>query len=189
MATRAARLPRLNDRKVEVQQQLITFEIRGMGFLMPIEAVHRAIVFDYGRHLLRYINFEQSILPVVAVERTILNQAEETPPSSKPSQQQIALIIEVLSGFSEELQHRIVLPIDSPPSLCRLADSDLLPLPQTYEVKCVNGMTKVNADQPLQFLLNPNQLIESQAPAQLTPQQLASLMASEKMVVAQPLGM
>ncbi len=189
MATRAARLPRLNDRKVEAQQQLITFEISGTGFLMPIEAVHRAIVFDHNCDPLRYINFERDILPVVSADQQILNRPEDNAPSAgQSSQQQIALIIEALSGSAADLEHRIVLPIDSPPSLCRMADSDLLPLPKTYEVKCVDGMTKTTADQPLQFLLNPNKLVESQANAQLSPQQLASLMTSEDMAIAEPLG-
>jgi len=193
MANGTTRLPRLTDRKVEVQQQLITFEIRGVGFLMPIEAVHRAIVFDYDDSLpLRYINFEQNILPVIAVESQILNRpAEALPPASPdPALQQIALIVEALSGPAMEQEHRIALPIDSPPSLCRMAESDLLPLPKTYEVQCVDGMTKANADQPLQFLLNPHRLVESQIEAQLSPQQLASLMtSSQDMVVAEPLGL
>lgn len=194
MANGTTRLPRLTDRKVEVQQQLITFEIRGVGFLMPIEAVHRAIVFDYDNSLpLRYINFEQNILPVIAVESQILNHpAEELPASPGLAQapQQIALIVEALSAPAMAQEHRIVLPIDSPPSLCRMAESDLLPLPKTYEVQCVDGMTKANADQPLQFLLNPHRLVESQMEAQLSPQQLASLMtSSQDMVVAEPLGL
>lgn len=188
MATRTTRLTRLNDRKVERQQQLITFEIRGVSFLMPIEAVNRAIVFDHNCHPLKYINFERDILPVVLVDRHIFNRMEAQTSSSKKTQQQIALIIEALPGFSSEQGQRITLPIDSPPSLCRISESDLLPLPKTYEVKCVDGMTKADAAHPLQFLLNPNQLVASQTVAQLSPQNQAKLMTSDNMVIAQPLG-
>lgn len=189
MATRTARLPRLSDRKVEVQQQLITFEICGVGFLMPIEAVHRAIVFDHDCHPLRYINFEQSILPVVYVDRQIFNRIEDPATSPHGPRQQIALIIAALSGLSADQGHRVTLPIESPPSLCRIPESNLLPLPKTYKVKCVDGMTKATADQPLQFLLNPDQLVESQATAQLSPQKQASLITAESLVMAQPLGL
>lgn len=190
MATRAARLPRINDRKVEVQQQLITFKMRGMGFLIPIDAVQRAIVFEHDCCPLRYINFQEDILPVVSIDRQIFNRIEEpdSPSHAQASRQQIALIITALSIPTTQQEHRITLPIDSPPSLCRLAESELLPLPKTYEIQCVDGMTTANAEQPLQFLLNPDQLVDSQATAQLSASRLATLRESETVVMAELLG-
>lgn len=197
MATRIARLPRLTDHKVDkVLQQLITFDIRGMGFLLPIDGVHRAIVFDHHCNSLKYINFEGDLLPVLSVERDIFNQSQKPTALSQPqsqariqaqSQQQIALIVKNQTGPLAEHENRIALPIDSPPSLYRIAESDLLPLPKTYEVKCVDGMTKATAEQPLRFLLNPTQLVESQANEHLAPEEISALMLAGGMMPADPL--
>ena len=153
MSNRTARLARLTDHIAEVTQQLITFEIRGVGFLLPIESVFKAIVFNSLGHPFKQIDFEGNLLPVLNVNHHIFNRIDE---SHAHPQQQIALIVQTY--VPQNTQTLVVLPIDSAPSLCRVANSSLVPLPRIYQVKCVDGMTNQTADQPLRFLLNPAQL-------------------------------
>lgn len=155
MANRTARLPRLTDHIAEVTQQLITFDIRGVGFLLPIESAFKAIAFESLGHPLKQIDFGGDILPVVNVDRYIFNRIEET---QHPPQQQIALIVQTDMGNHQDTNSLIVLPIDSAPALCRVTESSLVPLPRIYQVKCVDGMTNQTSDHPLRFLLNPAQL-------------------------------
>jgi len=177
-----SRIRRLGDRVAETQQQLITFQLGQMGFLLPIEAVHKAIVFDWVTHPVPQLNFEGQLLPVLDIEQHICDrgqlqdslspgsqsqtssvQSRFTPSSlatSDPAQQQVALIVQ-----SQEKTDLVVLPIDSAPALCRVPPSSLVPLPRTYPVNCVQLMTDQSAEQSLRFLLSPELLIAQTAGA------------------------
>lgn len=58
------------------------------------------------------------------------------------------------------------LPIDSPPSLQRVPESAFKPLTSDYmaegNIRCVSALVLLNNDEPPLFLLNPDQLVQSQ---------------------------
>lgn len=58
------------------------------------------------------------------------------------------------------------LPIDSPPSLQRVPESAFKPLTADYmaqgNLRCVSALVRQNPEDPPLFLLNPEQLIQSQ---------------------------
>lgn len=190
----ASRIRRRSDRAAESQQQFITFTIRNVGFLLPIAAVYRAVAFEVppaapgGSPLpIEQIRFEEQVLAVLNVDQQLFNRRDRQPQAS----QQVALIVEtgqgkLGQGLGQGLGHAltgelndewndsgefhgsdrlIALPIDSAPSLCRIPTSSLVPLPKTYQVNCVMGMTDNSADPPLRFLLNATQLHPSEASA------------------------
>ncbi len=152
MASRSSlRLRRLSDRATIVQKQLIKFQIRQTGFLLPIESVYRAVVFNRSEIRRQEVMFEGQSLRLVEVDRHILGHA-----TAQPSV--IPQIISLIVQTSGEFGQRFVLPIDSAPSLCRVPETSLVPLPKTYRVQCVESITDSSADDRLCFLLNPDQL-------------------------------
>ena len=150
-----SRLRRSVERSAETQQQFITFRLGRAGFLLPIDAVYKAVVFTTESQRCEVVSFEDQQLPLLNVEQHIFNQSAPV----RPRSQQIVLIIQ-----DRETIPRMALPIDSPPALCRIALSSLVPLPKTYQLRCVQLMTDQSADQSLCFLLNPDLLLDAAPP-------------------------
>ena len=148
------RLRRLGDRPTEVQKQLISFRLHGTDFLIPIEAAYKAIVFDEpiepNQLETLELEVEQRMLPIIDSKHLILGEAPTPPGQLSPIH--IALIIQNNTGQA------VVLPIDSAPSLCRINESNLVSLPKTYKVQCVEKITEATATPPLHFLLDEEQL-------------------------------
>lgn len=149
-AKTSLRLRRLVDRQTEIKQQLITFQLRQTGFLLPIQAVARAVTFPTWESE-STITYADQTLPVINVTRQIFGQeSRDRPLPSLP----IGLIVRNQQG------QLACLPIDSAPSLCRIPQSSFVPLPKTYQVKCVRQITSSTAEQPLLFLLDSDALIQ-----------------------------
>jgi chemotaxis signal transduction protein len=147
MVTSSLRLRRLVDRQVEIKQQLITFHLREIPFLLPIQSVYRALTFTQWDSFTT-LDYEGMSLPIIDVDRQIFGHKSSHPPAAP-----IALIVQ------NQNQQRCCLPIDSAPSLCRVPASNFVALPKTYQVRCVSDITSSTSDQPLMFRLNPEELL------------------------------
>ncbi len=153
-STTSFRLRRLGDRQTEVQKQLIAFQLHGQQFLIAIEAVYKAVVFEQPLDPAQLdhneLAFEDRVLPIIDGKHLILGEAPT--PLKRRQPIHIALVVR------DQGEKAVLLPIDSAPSLCRVKESSLVKLPKTYNIRCVALMTEAAANPPLCFLLDPEML-------------------------------
>lgn len=164
-------------RVAEATQQLIVFRLQDEGFALPIRAVQKVIPRDkiYGAPGSGGVSltlYQERELIVIDVERRIFrgvpskdsfkdinHQAEEAPTDTEPVQHYL-LIVQNSSG------QLVGLPIVEPPTLQRVPESAFAPLSASYlsegNLRCVSALIKRNNDEPPLFLLNPDQLVQSE---------------------------
>lgn len=164
-------------RIVEVTQQLIVFRLHNEGFALPIRAVQKVIPMGkiYGAPGGAGVSltlYQDRELIVIDVERRIfkgrinqdsknnlLHQAEVAPTDPLPAQHYL-LIVQSSAGLL------VGLPIDQPPSLQRVPESAFAPLSASYisegNLRCVSALIKRSNDELPLFLLNPDQLVQSE---------------------------
>ena len=175
---------RYANRQAKATQQLIVFQLYSQGFALPIRAVQKVITRGeiygaseggaagltlYQDQELLVIDVEHRIfkgkprqnISVSTKSQDILDHVATAPEEDKDeSGQRYLLIVQNRAG-------KIVgLPIDSAPSLQRIPESAFTPLTPEYmaegNIRCVSALIIQNKDEPPLFLLNPDQLIQSQ---------------------------
>lgn len=168
---------RKSRRVAEVTQQLIVFRLRDEGFALPIRAVQKVIPRDkiygapggggvsltlYQERELIVIDIEHRIFRVAPSKdsfQEISHPVEEAPTDTTPVQHYL-LIVQSSSG------QLVGLPIVEPPTLQRVPSSAFAPLSASYlsegNLRCVSALIKRNNDEPPLFLLNPDQLVQSE---------------------------
>ncbi|MEQ8752600.1 MAG: chemotaxis protein CheW [Coleofasciculus sp. G1-WW12-02] len=175
---------RSTNRKPQPTQQLIVFRLYTEGFALPIRAVQKVIPRGkiYGAPQGGAVGltlYQDQELLVIDVDHRIFKGAEPPKLSLSSSQRDAAESARTASEKWEDdteqrylliVQNRagkiVGLPIDSPPSLQRVPESAFKPLTADYmaqgNLRCVSALVRQNPEDPPLFLLNPEQLIQSQ---------------------------
>jgi chemotaxis signal transduction protein len=168
------RSTKLQDRAT---QQLIVFRLLHENFALPIKAVQKVIPIGNvygapqgaGASLTLY---QERELIVIDAEHRIFRSRKN--PDSSPSASRSwsqnspydttqSRYLLVVQNSSQKLAG---LPIDEPPYLLRVPSSAFAPLTSDYisegNIRCVSALIVQNNEQPPLFLLNPDQLFQSQ---------------------------
>lgn len=163
--------------RAEATQQLIVFRLLDVGFALPIRAVLKVIPMGQiygapGGTGVSLTLYQEQELIVIDVGRRIFkggaiddssysnlrHQAEEALHHSRRAT--YLLIVQSSSG------QLVGLPIEEPPSLQRVPSSAFAPLSASYisegNLRCVSALIKPNNDEAALFLLNPDQLVQSE---------------------------
>ncbi|MEM9002542.1 MAG: chemotaxis protein CheW [Cyanobacteria bacterium P01_F01_bin.86] len=184
---------RLRSHKGETTQQVIVFQIQREWFALPIFTVKKVVPQsntqgDYqasGTGLTVYEGKELLVLdiarqvfgsnrdrelspnpssvtpPPSSVPPTLATAAPTPPPEPSANAKQGYLLI--IRDHQEEL---IGLPIESTPTVRRVPQSAMVPLPASYaarvNIQYVSGLIVQSHDQPILFFLNPDQMFRAQ---------------------------
>ncbi|GAB4377144.1 MAG: hypothetical protein Kow00121_25770 [Elainellaceae cyanobacterium] len=162
-------------RRAESTQQLIVFRVLDEWFALPIQVAYKVIPLGQvygasqkgGVSLTRHQNQEvlvldlqQRIFGEPPMQPLLTSTQEMESVASTRSPQRHLLLIQTIQG---EL---IGLPLDAPPLLRRVPKSAFTPISSTYlaqgNIRCVSALIVLSEDEAPIFLLNPNQLIQSQ---------------------------
>ncbi|MEM7794497.1 MAG: chemotaxis protein CheW [Cyanobacteria bacterium P01_C01_bin.118] len=157
---------RLKSHKGETTQQIIIFPIDHEWFALPIFAVKKVVTqndisgnyYHSGNGLTVY---EGKELLVVDISHRVFGQiSKPTPSIDSPTPNDYLLIIQ------NRQQELVGLPIRLSPSVRKVAESAIVPLPANYaarvNIQCVSGLIIQSENAPILFLLNPEQLLQSQ---------------------------
>lgn len=165
---------RLQDRAT---QQLIVFRLLDEGFALPIRVVQKVIPIGniYGAPQGAGVSltlYQDRELIVIDAEHRIFrnrkNPALDSKVSSESAQEPLKntnhnRYLLVIQNSSQKLAG---LPINEPPCLLRVPSSAFAPLTSDYisegNIRCVSALIVQNNEQPPLFLLNPDQLVQSQ---------------------------
>ena len=169
-------------KKKKAEKQAIAFRLRNEWFAIPIEVVQKVVPLGnvYGDPRGTGVSltiYQGKELLVVDVGHRIFVEPRSVDSTSKGDnfgsdggirqpEERYLLIVEISTG---EL---VGLPIDSPPSIRRIAESSFTPLPAAYvtqgNIQCVSSMIIEQKDSNPLFLLNPEQLA---APHNIIPEE------------------
>jgi purine-binding chemotaxis protein CheW len=164
-------------RKAEASQQVIVFRLRNEGFALPIRAVQKVIPMTnvYGAPLgggVRLTLYQDQELLVIDVGQRIFGGVR-TKDSSKSTFGESQLLsldditVERFLLIIQSSSHKTVgIPLSEPPSLQRVPSSAFTPLTSEYisegNIRCISALIVPGNDEPPLFLLNPDQLVQSQ---------------------------
>lgn len=168
---------RSTTRKVEATQQVIVFRLALGSFALPIRSVQKVIPIGniYGAPggtgvcLTLYQNQE---LIVIDPEHRIFSRTPSEYSSADTNDTKATFgLDDITLGryllIVQNAQGKLVgLPIEEPPSLQRVPESAFTSLTSAYisegNIRCVSALIIQKNDQPPLFLLNPEQLVQSQ---------------------------
>lgn len=174
-------------RRSENSQQLIVFRILHEWFALPIRIAYKVIPIgqiygtcpEGGVGLTRYK--DRDVL-VIDIQRRIFGERASQPllPHAETSagnreennagnhfsyQTQLPYQRHLLLIYNPQGE-LIGLPLDTPPKLRRVAESAFAPVPPIYTaqggIRCISAVLSLSDDEPLIFLLNPSQLLQTQ---------------------------
>lgn len=157
---------RLKSHKGETTQQVIIFPIDHEWCALPIFAVKKVVTkndisgnyHSSGNSLTVYEGKELWVLDIS--HRVFGHIGNPTPPTANEAPHDYLLIIQ---NRQREL---IGLPIRSSPTVQKVLESTIVPLPTNYaarvNIQCVSGLIIQSETHPILFLLNPEQLLQSQ---------------------------
>lgn len=168
---------RLRARKGETMEQFIVFGIQQELFAIPIFSVKKVVPKsethgDYHTSGTGLTVYEGRELLVLDIRHQVLgNIAQSMDPDTTPTPAPLSPAV----GETEQDYLLIIrnrqgdlagLPIESSPAVRRCPKSDIVPLPTNYasrvNIQCVSGLIVQPDNQPILFLLNPDQLLQSQ---------------------------
>ena len=187
---------RLKNNQGETTQQIIVFQIEPEWFALPIFAVKKVVPRsdtqgNYRGSGVGLTVYEGRELLVLDVEKQVFGHnrdrtslssplsavggasAPATPPvpegqsspeqESQPEESSANGYLLILRDRRDEM---VGLPIGSPPSVRRVSQSALVPLPPNYaariNIQCVSGLIVQSDNQPILFFLNPDHLLHTQ---------------------------
>ncbi|MBE9069926.1 chemotaxis protein CheW [Leptolyngbya cf. ectocarpi LEGE 11479] len=173
LSTRKSR--RLRPHHSETIRQVIVFQIQREWFALPIFAVKKVVPKsdthgDYhgsgagltiyeGRELL-VLDVNQQVFGGTSPQLVPALAAE--PAHFEPTQFGNGYLL-IIRDRKGEL---VGLPIEAAPTVRRIAQSDIVPLPANYaarvNIQCVSGLIIQSDNQSILFLLNPDQLLQAQ---------------------------
>ncbi|ESA34927.1 chemotaxis signal transduction protein [Leptolyngbya sp. Heron Island J] len=173
---------RLRTYKGEPTQQVIVFQMQREWFALPIFAVKKVVrksetqgdyhnsgtgltvyegkellVLDISQQLFGSMSYQAS-LPAFGLPEDVTSQ-------SYPylEQQSAGGYLIIIRSHQGELAG---LPVASSPAVRRFAQSAIVPLPSNYatrvNIRCVSGLIVQSDVEPLLFVLNPDQLLQTQ---------------------------
>lgn len=172
---------RLRTQKGETTQQVITFQIQHEWFALPIETVKKVVprsethggyhgpgvgltVYE-GKELL-VLDIKQQVFGHIRDRASLPSPTSSSPEASsapQPPDQTPPGYLVIIRSLQGEM---VGFPVETPPSVRRVPQSALVPLPASYAAKvniqCVSGLIVQSDDQPILFFLNPEQLLHSQ---------------------------
>lgn len=172
---------RLRTHKSETTQQVIVFEIQREWFALPIFAVKKVVpknetqgnYHNSGTGLTVYEGKELLVLDIA--HQVFGNIDQQTKPSAAPEVDSISHLAapseqQTTDGYLLIIRSRqgelVGLPVVSSPTVRRFAQSEIVPLPSNYaarvNIQCVSGLIVQSDNQPILFLLNPDQLLYTQ---------------------------
>ena len=155
---------RLTNNQVEKRQNFLTFSLRKCWFALSIESVKKVIPLEQiygdlkntGISLTRYENQELLVIDVghrIFGDRPQINNYY----SLNDNQQSYLAIVQNQTGGL------VALPMDLPPIIRRVTDSDLTSIPDAYLVKgnlqCISTKMVRLTDHPPLFIIDPEQLV------------------------------
>lgn len=165
---------RLRTPKGEKTEQVIVFQIQQEWFALPIFAVKKVVPKsethgDYQNSGAGLTIHEGKELLVIDISHQVFgntgNRGTHTmgapgPNAESKSGQGYLLIICSRQG------DLVGLPLESSPTVRRFPESEIVPLPANYaarvNIQCVSKLILQSDNQPILFLLNPDQLLQSQ---------------------------
>jgi purine-binding chemotaxis protein CheW len=168
---------RLASRKAEASQQVIVFRLRNEGFALPIRAVQKVIPMTnvYGAPQgggVRLTLYQDQELLVIDVGQRIFGgvRTKDSSKSTFGESQLLPLDETTMERFLLIIQsssHKTVgIPLSEPPSLQRVPSSAFTPLTSEYisegNIRCISALIVPGNNEPPLFLLNPDQLVQSQ---------------------------
>jgi chemotaxis signal transduction protein len=138
---------RIANRRAEPLQKLIAFQIRQVGFALPIQLARKVVPLGVvygapigGLSLTRYQNLE---IPVIDATFRLFGESDRA--NETPHDQRHLLI--VLDARSEPMG----IPLDAPPTLRRAPRSAFAPIPAAYlatgNIRCVSALVHVAEDE------------------------------------------
>jgi chemotaxis signal transduction protein len=151
--------------QVAETEQLITFRLRQEWFAVKIEEVVKVVplgeIYGDPHHQgLGLTLYQGQELLVVDIGFRLFQEAPISDSNSNPDWQKAKFLL-ILNSAN---QTQVGLPIDSPPTLVRVAPSNFKPLPEDYltygNIKCVSSLIVELEDKPPLFLLDPVALLE-----------------------------
>jgi chemotaxis signal transduction protein len=151
---------RLAAKKNLATQQLIAFKLHQEWFALPIHTVSQVIILDkiYGdpdHKGIALTHYKQQEILVIDVGHLIFSQPQN--PDLTTINSRFLVIIK------KAIDDLVGLPIDSPPSIRRVPQESLKPLPLTYltqgNIHCVSSLIVENPDEPPLFILDPEKII------------------------------
>jgi chemotaxis signal transduction protein len=157
----ALRSRRFINRPVEKTVSWVTFWIYQEGFALPITAVQQVVTLDriYGdpqRSGLGLTRYRDQELLVVDVGYRIFGDRPLLSPASGFAPSRLLLVIQNSRGDI------VGVPIDSPPSVCHLAPSAFVSIPDTYlatgNLGCLTSQRVKTANNELFFVLDADAL-------------------------------
>lgn len=175
LSTRKSR--RLRSYQSETIRQVIVFQIQREWFALPIFAVKKVIPKsdthgDYhssgagltiyeGRELL-VLDISQQVFGNIPMQFPPALAAASADFEPRPMQSRNGYLL-IIRDRSGEL---VGLPIEVAPTVRRVVQSDIVPLPANYaarvNIQCVSGLIIQSDHQSILFLLNPDQLLQAQ---------------------------
>lgn len=173
---------RLRPHKSDPVQQIIVFQIRQEWFALPIFAVKKVVPRDdthggYRSSGARLTVYEGKEMLILDISHQVFGATDHPPyrsipPAidSAPQSSEQPPFAQSTSGYLMIIRNRqgdlFGLPIESAPAVRRFSTSDIIPLPSNYAAKvniqCVSGLIPQSGNQSILFLLNPDQLLQSQ---------------------------
>jgi purine-binding chemotaxis protein CheW len=154
-------------RRAAATQQMIVFRLRQEWFALPIVAVSKVVQSSqvYGDPQKSGVSvaiYQGKELLVIDVGHRIFGEVQRSQGTNPPSLSKAGFWVVVQNARAELAG----LPIDSPPSVQRFAQTAIAPLPETYlseaNIRCVSSLTIQSENAPPVFLLDPERLFQTQ---------------------------
>lgn len=167
---------RLRSHKSETTQQVIVFKIQHEWFALPIFAVKKVVPKsethgDYQNFGAGLTVYEGKELLVIDISQQVFGNSPNPPvvqpiaasTEKTPTEQPLQEYLLIIQNRQGEL---VGLPVASAPTVRRFSQSAIVPLPSNYasrvNIQCVSGLIVQTENQPIIFLLNSDQLLNSQ---------------------------
>jgi purine-binding chemotaxis protein CheW len=165
---------RFTNRPVESTVSWVTFWIYQEGFALPITAVQQVVTLDRiygdpGRSGLSLTRYRDQELLVVDVGYRVFGDRPRLAPASGIAPSRLLLVVQNSRGDI------VGIPIDSPPSIRRLNNSAVFPIPDTYlasgNLRCLTSQRVKTANNESFFVLDADALTQPEllSPLASTP--------------------
>lgn len=162
---------RLRAPKGEKTQQVIVFQIQQEWFALPIFAVKKVVPKsethgDYQNSGTGLTVYEGRELLVIDISHQVFGNIDHPATGAPTADLESKSTHEYLLIIRSRQGDLVGLPVKSSPTVRRFPESEIVPLPANYaarvNVQCVSGLIVQSDNQPILFLLNPDQLLKSQ---------------------------
>lgn len=161
------------NRPTEATEQLISFQLRGEWFALPVSAVQKVIPLgkvhgDPNNTGISLTLHQGQKITVVDVGHRIFDQASQPfakgkQPSEPHAAEHVSKVLQRCLVILQTAEGGVVgVPIDSQPTIRRVGKSQFSPLPSSYlnrgNIHCVSSMIVDDGGMEPLFLLDPEQL-------------------------------